>query len=339
MEPRRWRPQFFNPFTEKRKNAAYIPLYRGFFRVLPLHRWGIQDISRVLGYAAVNPSLFGFPDKPTCIVNTAYFLPSYRSLLRGVWAFGSERGCKTIIIPLSCNREDFDEVDAKLIEPLFRWNPGVEYVYLSQHCQRMAPALAAMLGKCHALREITLEGWNDPVAIHRVAMACKKVEVIDTYTLDDPPREWGTELAVQALCTLIEMHPKLRCVKSHRLYLADWYNATRFSRCKHNIALVPFSCDFVLLFYMLFLMVLWVPAYAVYRTVAYLTRDTLSEGYVWFWSVMAFLATFGALVAGDMLLWSSRGRGWVYMQKYFILAKRRIDIMMNVHHTAITTVK
>lgn len=335
MEPRRWRPKFYNPFTERKKRLVYVPLYRGLFRTMPLHRWSMNDIQKMLGYAAFNPSLFGFPDQPTCIVNTAYFLPSLRSRLRGVWAFGTERGCKNIIVPHSCSNESFDALDARLIEPLFRWNPGVEYVYLSRHCQPMAQQLVSSLSRCPHLREVTLEGWNDAVAVHRVMMACKQADVLETYSLDDPPREWRNELSVQALTTLIEMHPKLRAVKSHRLYLTDWYEATRFSRCKHNVALIPFSCDFVLLFYGLFLLLVCVPAYGVYRLVYALAKDRLSAAYTWFWSVMAFIATFAAIVMFDTMGWSSRGRGWVYVQKYVIFAKRRVDIWMNVHQTAL----
>lgn len=335
MEPRRWRPKFYNPFTERKARLEYLPLYRGFFRTMPLHRWSMNDIQKTLGYAALNPSLFGFPEQPTCVVNTAYFLPSLRSRLRGVWAFGTERGCKNIIVPHSCSNENFDALDARLIEPLFRWNPGVQYVYLSRHCQPMAQQLASSLSRCTHLREVTLEGWGDAVAIHRIMMACKQADVLETYSLDDPPREWRNELSVQALTTLIEMHPKLRAVKSHRLFLTDWYEATRFSRCKHNVALVPFSCDFVLLFYGLFLLLVCIPCCGVYKLVYALTTDRLSEAYVWFWSVMAFLATFAAIVAFDAVGWSYRGRGWVHMQKYFIFAKRRIDIWMNVHQTAI----
>lgn len=338
MEPRRWRPRFFNPFTERRRRHDYAPLYRGFFRTMPLHRWTEPDIQKVLGYTALNPSLFGFPDQPTCVVNTAYFLPSLRSRPRGVWAFGVERGCKTIIVPQSYNNEPFDAMDARMIEPLFRWNPGVEVLYLSRHCEAMAPQLTASLSRCHQLREVTLEGWNDAVAIHRVMMACKHADVLDTYSLDDPPRQWHNELSVQALTTLIEMHPKLRLVKSHRLYLADWYEATRFSRCKHNIALVPFSCDFVLLFYGIFVLLLMPPAYVVYRSVKYCIEDHLSAPYTLFWSILSSVGFVVGVLVWDAVGWKYRGRAWVSMQKYAIFAKRRVDIWMNVHHTSLVKI-
>lgn len=336
MESRRWRPRFFNPFTERKVQRSFIPLYRGFFRVMPLHRWPIVHIHHVLGYAAANPSLFGFPEQSTCIVNTAFFLPSLRGRQNGLCVFGHERGCKSIIIPSSCNREPFDEHDAKLVEPLFHWNPGIEYVYLSLHCQPMAAALIPYLARCRRIHHITLEGWSDAVAIHRVVMACKHVDVLDTFGLDDPPRQWRSEIAVQALCTLVEMHPRLRSVQSHRLYLADWHDATQYSRCKHNVALVNFTCDFVLLFNGLFYLLLIVPASIVYVVIDYTCRRAhVPEAYTWFWSVVGFAATIISLIALDTCMWASRGRGWVHMQRYAILAKRRLDILVNVHQTSL----
>ncbi|CCW62404.1 unnamed protein product [Phytomonas sp. EM1] len=335
MEPRRWRPIFYNPFTESVRRSKYKPLYRGLFRVLPLHVWGFSDICKILGYAAHKPSLFGFPDEPTCIVNTAYFLPSHRSLNRGVFAFGLERGCKSIIIPASCSGDPFDALDVKLVEPLFRWNPGVKYLYLSQHCQPMAAHLVPHLAKCHQLKEITLEGWNDAVAIHRVAMACKQVDVLETFSLDDPPRNWQNELSVQALTTLIEMHPKLRSVMSHRLFLSDWQLATQFSRCKHNIALVVFSCDYVLFHYFFFLALLCLPAYAGYRIVRHWCDGRLSENYTHFWSVLAFAFTLVGLVALDTFMRRSWGWGWVHLQKYVILTRRRMDLLRSSRQTAL----
>lgn len=338
MEPRRWRPKFWNPFTERKRRRSYLPLYMGFFREMPLHRWSLPQIQRVLGYAAVNPSLFGLPEQPTCVVNTAFFLPSHRSLPRGVFAFGHERGCKSIVIPASCSGETFDLVDVKLIEPLFRWNPGVEYLYLSQSCQPMAQGLVPLLGKCRKLSHVTLEGWNDAVAIHRVVMACRQIDTLDTFSPIDLPRDWKNELAVQALATLIEMHPKLRCVKSHRLFLGDWYTATQYSRCKHNVALVPYSCDFDLLHYAGFLLVLCIPAYLVYKAVRALCAGRLSDNYACFWSVIAFAATVGAIALVDLVNHRYYGRCWVHMHKYAILAKRQIDIRMHVHQASLAKV-
>ncbi|EPY31577.1 hypothetical protein AGDE_08982 [Angomonas deanei] len=304
---------------------------------MPLHRWSVTDIEKVLGYTALNPSLFGFPEKPTCVVNTAYFLPSLRSKPKGVWAFGTERGCKSIIIPGSLNQEPFDKLDASLLDPLFRWNPGVEYVYLSQYCQPMTPQLIPMLSKCHRIQHLTLEGWNDAVAIHRVVMACKNVDVIETFSLDDLPRDWKNEVSVQALATLIEMHPKMRAVMSHRLFLGDWHDATQFSRCKHNVALIPFSCDWSLLFYMLFVLALAIPCYAIYRLTEYVCKTylKLTDAYIWFWSVFVSLGSLAGFIALDAVAQKRYGRGWINMQKYVILGKRRIDIMMNVHQTSL----
>lgn len=338
MEPRRWRPRFFNPFTESRRRSSHLPVYRGFFRVMPLHRWSLNNIQAVLGYAAANPSLFGFPEQPTCIVNTAYFLPSHRSRQRGIWVFGTERGCKSIVVPSSCNGGQFDAMDAKLMEPLFRWNPGVEYIYLSQNCQAMASQLVPYLQRCTQLRTLTLEGWNDAVAIHRVVIACKHVATLDAFSFDDPVRQWKNELSVQALNTLIEMHPKLICVKGTRVYLTDWYEATQFSRCKHNIALVPFTCDFVLLHYGFFLLLVSVVAYAVYRETWWLLRDTCSRAYLPFWSALAAVGTFTVIVALDVAGWRSYGRAWVHMHKYVIIARRRWDMIRGRHHKSLMLV-
>ncbi|ORC89743.1 uncharacterized protein TM35_000112770 [Trypanosoma theileri] len=335
MEPRYCRPKFFNPFVERRRVTSHLPIYRGFFRVMPLQRWSLNDIQSVLSYAAANPSLFGFPEQQTCIVNTAHFLPSHRSRLRGIFVFGAERGCKSIIVPASCNSENFDALDAKLLEPIFRWNPSVEYLYLSQNCQPMAMHLVPYLQRCTQLRTLTLEGWNDAVAIHRVVMACKHVDVIDAFSLDDPPREWKNELSVQALNTLIEMHPKLICVKATRVYLADWYEATLFSRCKHNIALVPFSCDFVLLHYGLFLLFICIPAYIVFRFVWWLLEDRCTEAYISFFSVIASIIFFVSVIVLDMSLWRTYGRAWVHMHKYLILARRRWYIMMGSYQKSL----
>lgn len=326
MEPRRFRQVFFNPFVEKKIRRDYLPLFRGFFRAMPLHCWSGSHIQRVLGFAALNPTLFGFPPKPTCVVNTIYFLPSYRSRLQGAFAFGYERGCKSIIIPSSCSGEPFDALDAKLIEPLFRFNPGVEYVYLSQSCQGMASYLSGPLARCPRLKELTLEGWEDAVAIHRVVMACKSVEVVDTYSLDDPSRSWKNEISVQALSTLIEMHPKLRAVKSHRLYLADWLAATQFSRCRHNVALVTFVCDYVGLLYLIVVALLMFPASGVYILVTYYLKGYCSETYRFFWGVMGFFFTIVGALWLDLLFGPRYGRSWVHLSKYGILLKARLDL-------------
>lgn len=326
MEPRRFRQAFFNPFTERKVVRDYFPLFRGFFRAMPLHRWSAFDIQRILAFTAANPTLFGFPQQPTCVVNTMYFLPSFRNRVQGVFVFGYERGCKSIIIPSSCSGEPFDTLDANLIEPLFRFNPGVEYVYLSLSCQEMAPHLASILARSHRLKELTLEGWDDAVAIHRIVMACKNVEVVDTYSLDDPPRFWKNEISVQALSTMIEMHPKLRAVKSHRLYLADWLSATQFSRCRHNVALVTFVCDYVGLLYLIVLLLIMFPAYAVFRLVTRSLKDLCTEPYRFFWGVIGCVFTIAGALSVDFFYGPRFGRSWVHLSKYGILLKLRLDL-------------
>eukprot|EP00796_Vickermania_ingenoplastis_P008353 gene8353-5851_t len=316
MEPRRFRQKFFNPFTERRKLDGYHPIFMGFFRAMPLHRWSSGHIQKILGLAAAHPTLFGLPPQPTCVVNTLYFTPSSRGRVpAGLRAFGFERGCKSIVVPASCSGIPFDAVDVKAIEPLFRWNPGLEYAYLSHSCQGAAAQLAPVLARCPKLREVTLEGWSDAVGIHRVMMACKGVDVLDTFSLEDEPREWKNEVSVQALSTLTEMHPRLRAVKSHRPYLLDWQLATQFSRCRHNVALVVYVCDYVLLLYLLFLALLFIPAYGTYQLVRHVATGYLSDTYVLFWGVIGFAATVGGGVLLDYLMAPRFGRCWTRTQK------------------------
>lgn len=334
MEPRLSRPLFWNPFTEgKRKGFGHSPsILRGFFRAMPMHYWSAHHIQIILGYAAAHPTLFGFPPQPTCIVNTAYLLPSMRSRTQGVWAFGVERGCKSIIIPASCSDEPFDAVDAKLVEPLLRWNPGVEYLYLSRSCQALGPALIPLLVRCPHLKEVTLEGWDNAVAIHKVMMACRRAEVLDTFSLDDRPREWKNELSVQALCTLTEMHPRLRAVKSHRLYLEDWLGATRYSRCRHNVAQIVFVCDWVILLYSFFAILVAIPAFATYRLLRrFLSLTSLTENYVFFWSTIAGFAVWMSGLLVDYIVCGKYGRAWVNLTKLSILARYRLEVLIRRH--------
>ncbi|RNF11631.1 hypothetical protein TraAM80_00826 [Trypanosoma rangeli] len=219
-------------------------------------------------------------------------------------------------------------LDAKLIGPPFRWNPGVEYIYLSRFCQPMALYLVPYLQRCTQLPTLTLEGWNDATAIHRVLMACRSLDVLDGFSLNDTPRNWKNELSVQALNTLIEMHPKLICVKATRLYLGDWHEATQFSWCRHNIALVLFSCDYVILHCGLFLLLLCIPNYTVLKGRQWLLAETLTSAYQSFWSVIAAVVVFVALVGVDMAGWRTYDRFWLYIQKHVILSRRRWAIVM-----------
>lgn len=327
MEPRALRKtKFFNPFNEAKKHVPHSAMYKGFFRAMPLHRWKLEHVEKVMEYAASHPSMFGLPHAPTCIVNTAHFLPSSRSVNAGMWVFGQERGCKSLVIPRSCNAEPFDKVDAKLVENLFRLNPGLESVYFSQSCQPMVPQLVPLLGKLRNLKHVTLEGWSDPVAIHKVLMVCKQVEVMDAYSFDQVYPSWADELSVQAINTVVEMHPKLRSVEGSRNFLEAWYTATKFSRCKHNVALVPATCS-VSVFYAGFLVFcMLVVAIFVYRVAAWLfgmvppIGRTAGVTLGFFTGLTAFII----LIADDHINRHHRGRHWMHGVKVLILIQRRL---------------
>lgn len=327
--PQGEKPKFYNPFsgTKVLARGGRRPVFRAFFRSMPLHRYSLGHIQGVFEYVAVEPSRFGFPPAPTCVVNTAYLLPSNRSRSTGVYVFGSERGCKNIIIPSSCNGLPFDKLDIKMLEPIFKWNPGASYIYLSLECQTVASEIANCLKTMRNISDVTLEGWSDPIAIHKIVMACKHVELLDCYSIEDPPREWKTEAGVQALCTLIEMHPKLRGVCATRNYLLDWYEATVSSRCKHNIALIPFGDDYMLIYYMVWAFAVWIVCWylsdLIYRLI--LTKLLDKEEHplmletAWFF-VLA--ASFGSIIVSDIILTPKYGRSWTHLVKHYILFSR-----------------
>lgn len=326
MEPRIQRSKFLNLFHEAKKRMPHWPMYKGFFRSMPMHRWKLLHVEQVLEFAAGRPSMFGLPNLPTCIVNTAHFLPSSRSVTAGVWVFGQDRGCKSLVIPRSCNSEPFDKVDAKLIESLFRLNPGLQNVYLSQSCQPMVPQLTPLLGRLRNLKTVTLEGWSDPVAVHKVLMVCKNVEVMDAYSFDQVYPKWDDELSVQAINTVVEMHPKLRSVEGSRNFLEAWYTASKYSRCRHNIALVPATCGWSVFFGFVGVVGLLLGSIFAYRW------------YAWGFSCIPFVGqtagvmmgfllgvvTFGALLVDDHINRHQRGRHWMHLVKYIVLIQRRL---------------
>lgn len=325
MEPRWQRPKFFNPFTEVAKVTPYRQWFKGFFRAMPLHRWSLRHAEEVLEFCAQRPSLFGLPDRPTCIVNTAHFLPSNRSKTAGVWVFGTERGCKSLVIPRSMSSEMFDTMDAKLVESIFRWNPGMEYLYLSRSCQPMYLEILPHLSRLRNLTRITLEGWDDAVAIHKVGMMCKSLEVIDTYTFDESRPDWHREVSVQAITTLIEMHPKLRSVEGSRNFLEAWFVATKYSRCKHNIALCPATCGFSVCYMAIFTIAMLVVSCGAYRLYVELLSRIPGVHYsaAVFIGFFASIATFVLLLVDDHINRHRRGRAWMQVAKVAVLAQRR----------------
>lgn len=318
----------YNPFSGNKvlMRGGRRPIFRAFFRCMPLQRWSLGQIQAVFEYVAVEPSRFGFPPAATCVVNTAHLLPSARSRASGVYVFGSERGCKSIIIPSSCDARPFDRLDVKMLEPIFRWNPGATYIYLSLECQSVAHEIAAHLAKMRNINDITLEGWSDPIAIHKVMLACKNVELLDAYSIEDPPREWQSEAGVQALSTLIEMHPKLRGVCATRNYLNDWQAATSSSRCKHNVAMIPFGDDYLLIYYMLWAFGFWVVCWFLAGAAHTYVYVPLLEGKKPLYAESLWMLTlaglFGAVMIGDIVLTPHYGRGWTRLVKHYILMAR-----------------
>lgn len=303
-------------------------MYKGFFRAMPLHRWKLTQVEKVMEFAAARPSMFGLPHATTCIVNTAHFLPSSRSVNAGMWVFGQERGCKSLVIPRSCSAEPFDKVDAKLVESIFKLNPGLEHVYLSQSCQPMVPQLTPLLGKLRTLKSITLEGWSDPVAVHKVLMVCKHVEVMDAYSFDQVYPSWADELSVQAINTVVEMHPKLRSVEGSRNFLEAWYAASKYSRCRHNVALVPATCGWSLYFAGIVVFGMMMVSIVAYRLSAWLFGLVPPIGRTAgvFLGCMTGLATFALLLVDDHINRHQRGRHWMHLVKFIVMAQRRFHL-------------
>lgn len=261
-------PNFLNVFG-KQLTLSRRALFYGAFRCFPMHRWQLAHIGIVLSAVAKRPKMFGLPPVPTCVVNPANFLPAFRSRQEGITVFGTDRGCKTIVVPPSCSNEPYDSLDAKMMLPLFKRNPGVELLYLSKDCRRIVGDLSSTLHQCRSLKTVVLPDWSDAVAIHRLVMSCRRVNVVDVFTLLHSKKNWSkTEEGVQALTTLIEMHPKLSCVTGASNALQDWYLATRYSRCRHNVALVRIDTLDVLAWIALWILCVFCATYAVAKIVA-----------------------------------------------------------------------
>lgn len=192
----------------------------------------------------------------------------------------------------------------------------------------MTAQLIPQLSKLRNLTMITLEGWTDAVAIHKVMMICKSVEVLDLYSIDEQRRDWTNELSVQALTTLVEMHPKIRAVQGSRALLEKWYAATKYSRCKHNVALMPETCSFAVFFITLYVTLMLFLATRIYAFVDWLlikvlkTREDVGD-------LSAFviaLVSFFFLLIDDHVNRHRRGRTWVNLCKYLILFLRRVAL-------------
>ena len=327
------------------------PMLMGFFRIAPFHAFPHGQTVAVLDMVARHPNWFGFPNEPrTCVVNTAHFSEVAHRHQSGLFVLGLDRGCKTLIIPGSTDcAHEFSPRNAKQVEVILRRNPGIESLYLSRECQGMFRELVPQIQALAHLENLTMEGWDDPVAIHKVLMAAKRVQRPDFFSLDgdgkatqsllttslSPNREsWRTPVGVQALCTLIEMHPRLKGIYGTRGFVTDWYAATQTSRCLHNVSLIPFGCNYVLFWYGIWAFCVlsacwfvakWTHDYILVR----LVNSEHARMTVWF--VVLFLSSGGVLMA-DAIFAPRRGWMWTRMVKNVLLGIQRLERKSKVTH-------
>jgi hypothetical protein len=224
-----------------------------------------------------------------------------------------------------------DETDAKMIEPLFKWNPGIESIYLSYHCQSIAAQLSPLLSSCRHIKSMTLEGWDDAVAIHRVMMACRNVEVLDIRGPVDFYPDWRNERSVQALCTLIEMHPKIQCVHAGTFVLEEWMHATRLSRCAHNVAPISmpdywYSLQAGLFYAVFGVLGTWAVYSSAITIMGWVCETTgvskMVGAIVVLVAPMAYLTSF---IAHDRLLRTRRGSWLVWFVKNYLMVRLRFS--------------
>jgi hypothetical protein len=303
------------------------PYFNGLFRAAPLHKWSVRAVTSMLSLMATRPSLYGFEDQALCCINPVSLSRSARSRSQGITCFGVERGCKTLVIPASISRDPYDALDMKLIEPLIRWNPSLEVVYLDRDCQAISEELGKSLAKCKSLKKVILPDWSDPVAIKNVVLPCKSVTTIDVAHPDVTRKDWGKPEAVQAFCELIEMHPNVQSFRGHINYLREVYVAFQFSRCKHNVALLQSGCVYSGLFHMAWFFGLVFFCHAVGLVLFEVMKKIWPERKGWrdfVWLVCFFGGTaFFSLT--DLLRYPIVGRQWTYYAKYAVFLRRRLD--------------
>jgi len=322
------RPKFRNPFTRKDAGHQQSPLFEGWLRAAPFHRWNLTQISQVLDLVSKEPGLFGFPARPTCVVNVTHMLPSARSRQSGITVFGTERGCKTIVVPPSCSQHPFDSVDAKLMEPLFKWNPSVELLYLSKSCESIAGEIGPWLKPCRQIKRAVLVDWEDPRAINKIVMNCKNLEVLDTVSPDEQQKTWNNAVAIESLTELIEMHQHLKAIEATTEFLGAFNHAIEFSRCKHNVALIGKWCRYARMYRGFWVIGIFTSCLAmgVGASVALLRFEIRPERMDW-------LRDFGPPVAGivaaitivtlDHFKFKHTGRRWTYYVRYLVLIRKR----------------
>jgi hypothetical protein len=331
MEERRWRPKFYNPFTRKGENPPKP--FEGWFRIVPLHRMRLASIAPVLQLVSLRPHLFGLPKQTTCIVNTWNMLHSARSREGGITVFGPERGCRTVVIPPSCSGQAFDEVDAKLMEPLFRWNPSIDTLYLSKDCEPIAASIGQLLAaRQRLLKRLILVDWESAVNINRVVMAAKSAEEIDITSPDESFKSWNNEVSIEAMCEMIEMHPKIKMICGNTDSLGAVYTAVRWSRCRHNIALIPTWCAYAHLFFWLWAIAVFCVSLLVAGVAYRVIRDYLKPQSVvardvtW---LIVLIGTFATVVGADHFRHQRAGRAWTFYVRWLVLARYRMDKFLN----------
>ena len=334
--------------------SSFPGAFTGFFRAAPLHRWSLSHITLILDFAARRPGFFGFPTEHVsriaatpaaesvpqssslkgpraAIVNTTHLLPSARARQSGITVFGPDRGCRSIIIPASCSGHPFDHIDVKMLEPLFCRNPSVEYLYLSRHCEPIAAQLAPILKKYgrHVTR-VCLPDWEDPAAITTIVMATQNCRQLDVMCPDEAYKYWNNEAAVEAMCELLEMHSKLQEIYGTTTFLAAIEDATKFSRCKHQVALRTYSCPWSFLFKCVWGCGVFYCCYKIGRGLWELHKQYVSATVRWPRDLMLLVIGFltpAALIFADHAQFRCRGRQWVAVVKPFALLCGRATLV------------
>lgn len=331
--------------------SSYPGPFTGFFRAAPLHRWSLSQISIVLEFASRRPGFFGFPTEHisriaatpasenvpqsssikgprAAIVNTTHLLPSARGRQSGIAVFGPDRGCRSIIIPPSCSGHPFDATDVKMLEPLFRRNPSIEYLYLSRHCEPIAPLLAPLL-KQHGrhVTRVCLPDWEDPAAITQIVMATPNCRQLDVMCPDEAYKYWNNEAAVEAMTEMLEMHSKLKEIYGTTTFLAAIEDASKFSRCKHQVALRTYNCPWAFFYKCVWGCAVFYGCYKIGRVMWDLHKQYWDEAVRWprdlLLLVVGFMAP-AALIFADHAQYRCRGRRWISMVKPFVLAGSRV---------------
>eukprot|EP00760_Papus_ankaliazontas_P006287 PhM_4_TR1297/c0_g3_i2/m.58210 len=253
----RHRPKFWNPFAGTSKITQFntAPLtskdispgtrfqpFRGYLRSVPFY----GNFSPVLNFVARRPYWFGVVVEPVCVLD-----PRDMTLYHG-----TSRGCKSIILP-ECDAARAN-IQINVLVKILQFNPSIDTLVIGKqmeaHYKDLARAIENPANRLAVtLARLCLPQWNDAKAIAAVAMAFKKMEILDLYgpSVQEVP-SWETDAsAIQAIVTMIELHPKLRAIEGAEQVLITLFQCTQHSRCKHNIALVPVGCAWANIFNLL----------------------------------------------------------------------------------------